>query len=229
MRVVLYFINFNDLYYLPFIKKHYSFCERIVMYDHYSTDDSVNLALALGMEVRTFGVEGQLNDQHYLDVKNHCWKECRGTGIDYVIVCDADEFITIPAKKLSCSAPRVIGFNMISDSYPVVNIKEINTGAYSENYSKQAIFSPDKIEEINYVHGCHRNNMTGEITTDNTCKLYHYRQIGGVTRWLDRHALYRQRLSAFNIKYKMGDHYNHPDHAKIEEWSYLQSQAVKLW
>ena len=61
---------------LPFLKIHYgSFCNKIVMYDNYSTDGSVNFAKKLGFEVRTFGKKGELNDQYYLDVKNNCWKE----------------------------------------------------------------------------------------------------------------------------------------------------------
>lgn len=199
------------------------------MYDNYSTDNSVELATSLGIEVRTFGVKGVLDDQHYLDVKNNVWKEQRGKGVDYVIVVDADEFITIPFK-LTCTTPKVIGFNMISDKLPTDDIEqEINTGEFSESYSKQAIFNPDAITEINYRHGCHQNGMVGNITNEDTCKLYHYRQIGGVRRMLDRHAEYRIRMSAFNRKHGMGVHYLHTDEEKIKEWNILQSNAKELW
>lgn len=199
------------------------------MYDNYSDDDSVKIAESLGFEIRTFGQRGQLNDQHYLDVKNHCWKECRDQGIDYVIVCDADEFITLP-EKLTASVPACIGYNMISDILPVKNIEdEISTGDYSEDYSKQAIFSPDRIEEINYVHGCHKNWKKGEISEHDVIKLYHYRMIGGVSRMIERHSEYRKRMSAFNKQHNMAFHYNHSDNAKIDEWNYLQSKAKELW
>jgi hypothetical protein len=112
MKIHLYFINFNDSYYLPFIAKHYAFCEKIIMFDNYSTDHSVTLANKLGFEVRSFGKPGELNDQHYLDVKNNCWKESRGKA-DYVIVCDADEFIWGDYTKLTCSLPKSEGYNMI--------------------------------------------------------------------------------------------------------------------
>lgn len=230
MRIVLYFINWNDSFYLPFIKEHYGkFCERIVMCDNYSTDGSVELAIKLGFEVRNFGYSGQLNDQSYLDVKDHVWKECRGKGIDYVIVCDADEFL-MPPINLTCSIPHVIGYNMVSDELPERNImKEIRTGSYSEQYSKEVIFSPDKITEIRYGHGCHINHKEGEITQHNTCYLYHYRMIGGVDRLIERHAVYRKRLSAFNLKFQMGSHYLHEDNAKRDEWEHLQSLAIELW
>lgn len=228
-QITLYFLNWDDSFYLPFIAKHYKkFCQRIVMYDNHSTDGSQELAKWLGFEVRTFGVD-HLDDQQYMDVKNNCWKECREGALktDYVIVCDADEFVFI--DKLQGTAPVVVGFNMISDDLPVDDITEINTGAYSVNYSKQAIFDPCQIEEINYIHGAHRNRISGHITTIGHCRLHHFRQIGGLQRILDRHALYRTRMSAFNLKHGMGIHYLYTDQEKEKEWNQLQSEAVKLW
>ena len=236
MKITLYFINWNDAFYLPFIKKHYGqFCQRIVMYDNYSTDESRFLASFLGFQVREFGIPGKLDDHEYVKVKNNCWKEERRKGIDYVIVCDADEFVVIP-EKLTASAPVVEGFNMISEDLPKEDIFEITTGAPSVNYSKQAIFNPDRISEINFVHGCHRNNKVGDITTEEPgCKLFHFRQIGGVDRQIERHSEYRKRLSAFNLRYKMGSHYGRPEwtseeiasfnHSKVLEWNQLKSES----
>jgi len=236
MRIVLYFINFNDSFYLPFIKKWYGeFCEKIIMYDNYSSDQSLKIANDLGFEVRFFGRRGMLNDQHYLDVKNHCWKEQRDKGIDYVIVCDADEFVTKP-KRFSI-IPKVTGYNMISDNLPVENIQEINIGEYSLSYSKQAIFSPDSVEEINYVHGCHKNHLKIKDSENNVfnfanrveCQLYHFRQIGGVQRMIERHREYRRRMSEFNKTHKMGYHYMSSDEEKIKEFELLKASAEKLW
>lgn len=231
MRIHCYFINYNDIFYLPFFHKHYSsFCEKITMYDQFSNDGSRELAAELGIEVRDFGRRGQLNDQWYLDVKNQCWKECRNKGIDYVIVVDIDEFLKLPAA-LTGSFPRVIGYNMISEQLPVHDIFEINTGEISESYSKQAIFNPDQITEINYVHGCHKHNAVGNFVTGPglTCRLYHMRMIGGVERLIERHEMYLRRLSSFNRQHKMGFHYEHPPHAKREEWTFLTSKAQQLW
>lgn len=206
------------------------------MYDNHSTDGSQRLAEGLGMEVRTFGRRGELNDQHYLEVKNHCWKEERGKS-NYVIVCDADEFLLIPnnynlmygSKELKASSPTMKGYNMISDRLPYKNIMEIKTGSEDVNYAKQIIFDPNRIEEINFVHGCHRNHKKGEITTEDSLALLHYRMIGGIERILKRHHEYRDRMSKFNLKHNMGHHYLHEDDQKRTEWDYLKSKAVELW
>lgn len=230
MRITLYIINWNDSFYLPFLAKHYSaFCQRMVCYDNISDDGSQELAKSLGFEVRTFGFTNHLDDEGYLQIKNHCWKECRTTDLqaDYVIICDADEFI-LP-DNLVGTCPRVFGYNMISESLPVNDIFEIKTGAPSESYSKQAIFSPNHVEEINFVHGCHQNRKTGLITDSGNCRLLHYRQIGGLQRMIDRHKIYRGRMSNFNLKHGMGIHYLHTDEEKRIEWESLQSNARELW
>lgn len=228
MKIVCYFINFNDSYYIPLLAKHYGrFCEKIIMYDNYSTDNSVQVAKDLGIEVREFGLKGVLNDQHYLDIKNHCWKEQRDKGVDFVIVCDADEFV-FPDDARG-TAPVVTGYNMISDLLPEKDIMEVKTGSYSESYSKQAIFNPDQVWEINYVHGCHKNYIKGNLKKEGKCRLLHYRQIGGIERLLDRHAAYRKRMSSFNRKHGMGIHYLHDDEAKRKEWDLLMQNATELW
>lgn len=240
MRITLFFINWEDSFYFPFIEHHYGqFCDRIVMYDNYSKDNSLDLAKKLGFEVKRFGYSDHLNDQNYLDVKNHCWKEERGKS-DYVIVCDADEFI-MPMNKITGNFPRMMGYNMISNHLPTTeSIFDIRTGAIDNSYAKQAIFDPNAVQEIAFVHGCHKNNAV-VINEDNSgvCSLYHFRQIGGVDRMLNRHALYRKRLSKFNLKNNMGHHYGRPDwttdqiesfnNTKRQEWDILLRNARNLW
>jgi hypothetical protein len=227
MRIVVYFINYNDSFYIPFFHKHYSkFCEKIIMYDNHSTDDSIAIAVSLGIEVRMFGQMGQLNDQHYLDVKNHCWKEQRGYA-DYVIVCDADEFVCI--DDLRGTLPVMKGYDMISDSLPVNDITEINTGEPSDNYSKQSIFDPNHITEINFIHGCHKNWRQGHITSEGSCRLLHYRCIGGFERLFERHIMYRERMSTFNLQHNMGHHYLQARATKQLEWDLKQRNKQILW
>lgn len=236
MKVALYFINWNDSFYFPFLNAHYgAFCDKIVMYDNQSDDQSHKIAGEFGWEVREFG-NGELNDYHYLEVKNHCWKECRSKGYDYVIVCDADEFI-VPPKDTTHPFPNVTGYNMISETLPVSNIFEINTGEISKHFSKQAIFNPDKVLEINYLGGCHTNKaIVKQIHKFKTyslpqhqAQLYHFRNIGGIDRKLARHKEYIKRFSAYNYAKGSGAEYLIADEKKCEDWNQCMQKAEVLF
>jgi hypothetical protein len=207
--------------------------------DNYSTDNSEELAKELGFEFRRFGIEGVLSDEEYLKVKNNVWKECRGQGIDYVIVGDADEFLWIPDKELlpernfyskqrMGTAPIVVGYDMTSETLPKNVITEINTGFFFSQYSKQAIFNPDKIEEINYKAGCHQNEMKGEITRNifSPCVLLHYRCIGGVQRLIDRQNEYLVRMTNNGSN---GAHYRLSEAEKRREWVERMGKAIMLF
>lgn len=194
------------------------------MWDNYSGDDSVKIAKSLGMEVRTFGAMGQLNDQHYLDVKNNAWKEDK--DFDYVIVCDADEFLKGDVLSLTSSLPKVKGYNMVSDS---LDLQMIKTGYPDDNYSKRIIFDPKRINEINYVHGAHVCRPYGSVSEHDQLSLYHYRCIGGFDRLYDRHLLYQNRMSKFNRRHNMGHHYLVDKATKLNEWNAMKSMAYELY
>jgi glycosyltransferase involved in cell wall biosynthesis len=220
----MYFINWNDRFYLHYIAQHYGkFCSKIVMYDNHSTDGSQSIAKSFGFEVRTFGNVGELNDQHYLDVKNHCWKEERGKS-DYVIVCDADEFLSDPSGLELGSLPLVKGFDMFSNELPKDSIFDIKTGFESESYSKQIIFSP-LVREINYVHGCHLNHAQQD-STPSPLKMYHYRGIGGFERLMKRHEQYIARMSQFNKIHRMGYQYLFDREQKERDYNACLSKST---
>lgn len=197
------------------------------MYDNFSSDNSVDICKLLGIEVRTFGKQGELNDLHYLEVKNNCWKEQKNTGVDYVIVVDADEFLF--PDVLKGTAPVVNGYDMCSEDLPIDSIEEINTGVNSINYSKQCIFDPTNISEINYNFGCHSNNIKGLVTRKGRCRLLHFRNIGGIDRLLQRHEEYKNRMSLLNKANRLGVHYTYTNEKKIMEWNTLKDNSKKLW
>jgi len=233
MSSTLYFINWNDSFYLPFIKKHYGkFCQQIILFDNHSTDNSVELANELGFEVFSFGKPGVLSDSDYLEVKNNCWK---GAQTDWVIVCDADEFVYFPKglffhkitdlQWLACMASldytilEPEGYHIYSNNLPEKDILEINTGLPDTKYNKPIMFNPKKIKEINFVPGSHRAQPLGEVKTYLSFpKLLHYRFIGGPQRLIDRHAEYRLRLCAENLEKRWGTQYLISDDKRKTEW-----------
>ena len=214
--------------------KHYLKLGRVILYDNFSDDRTREIAESLGAEVRMFGVAGQLDDQAYIDVKNHCWKHSQA---DYVIVVDEDEILYHPHLDLflanaldnGCTILRPQGFNIHSDEMPVSDWLEIKRGENNENYSKSCVFRPLHIKEIGYRWGCHACRPMGNIVYGPAgLHLLHYRDVGGVDRLIERHRLYQGRLSEFNKKFNLGHHYSETEADKRKQWKDFSERSVIL-
>lgn len=220
MRIHAYCIGWNIQDTIRFTIQHYkAFCERVVFYDNYSTDDTVKIALECGAEIRYFGEPGVLNDQHYLDVKNHCWKESLA---DWVIVCDDDEIITSPSWGVEeGTIAKCQGYEMYDFGMPTRGFWEMQMGIPNGNYNKVSVWKPKEIKEINYVFGCHVAKPEGNIQwSPLTFKMLHYRSIGGPERIINRHAAYRtKKISEVNLRWGLGSHYwNQTDEERRKHW-----------
>lgn len=225
MKVEFHFINWNDSFYIPFIAEHYGkFCSKIKMFDNHSTDDSVKLAKYYGFEVESFGTN-QLNDQHYLDIKQHSYKK---SDADYVIIGDADEFVY--PVSLTGNFPKVQGYNLMSNEPMKESIDELKFGYPDELYSKRCIVKPSEITELTYQHGCHNAwAKAKKLDESGFAYLKHARCIFGVEALIERHLQYKSRMSHFNLKFKMGFHYLHEADAKRKEWEINWNKSKVLW
>lgn len=210
MFVEAYILAFNEAETIHLTVRHYKqFCDRIVIYDNFSTDNTREICEGLGCEIRPFGIAGVLDDKEYLKVKNHAWK---GSKADWVIVCDADEIFIPPSVwNTDVTIYKTFGWNVFSNNVPRENWSEITTGIHDPKYSKLVCFNPNQITDINYVYGCHEANPKGNVSYSNgVFPLLHYKHIGGANRVADRHALYAGRLSDFNKRWKCGYQYSEP-------------------
>jgi glycosyltransferase involved in cell wall biosynthesis len=235
-----FILCWNEAETLHMTIKHYQkFCSSIVIYDNHSTDNSREIARAMGCKVKTFGTPGVLSDQDYRDLKNNCWKKTwpGKDHRDWVIVCDADEILDINpltltrAKLQGKTIIKTSGWDVFSYLMPEESFMEIKTGILSENYSKSVMFDPAKISEINYRFGGHNASPKGIIQyTDEATTLFHYRNIGGPERLVKRHELYRARLSDHNKQLGLGCHYLYSDEQRIKEWEehYKNSREYSL-
>ena len=220
MNIEAYIIAYNEAETIGLTIKHYKqFCSRIVIFDNFSTDDTREIALSMGCDVRLFGVKGVLSDKEYLKVKNHCWKQSRA---DWVIVCDADEILWHPditsVLLEDCTIMTTYGWNVYSEDVPRESWLEITKGYHDGNYSKSVIFKPT-LKEINYHYGCHSNNPKGDIRfSKEVLTLFHYRNVGGYERLSNRHAMYRERLSDHNKEIGLGVHYTFKESQRKLEW-----------
>lgn len=223
-NIELYMIAFNEGEILPFVLDYYStFCSKITVYDNFSTDNTREIAEKYG-EVKLFGRAGVLDDQAYLEVKNHCWK---GSNADWVIVCDTDEVLYHPrlTENLAGHPAATIfntqGWAVVSEKMPEKSLLEITDGYRDNNYSKNIIFSP-KLREIDYVYGCHVSRPKGNVSFGSFKPVVlHYRFIGGVDRLIRKHAVYRERKanSPINMKWNLGHHYDVSDDQRRKEWA----------
>lgn len=235
MKVHSHIIAFNEAETIHLTIKHYQqFCNKIFIYDNFSTDTTREICESMGCEVKLFGRQGVLDDKEYLKIKNHCWK---GSEADWVIVCDADEIlemrwvhnVTLTPEKIidrgfhlhdtykSSTIFKTQGFNIFSNDIPKESWREITTGIEDNKYSKLCIFNPKAIKEINYVYGCHEANPVGDVRySEEILTLFHYKHVGGAERIADRHALYASRLSDWNKRYKCGYQYQEPREQTIK-------------
>lgn len=236
MIIEAYILTWNESDIIGLVIKHYQkFCDKVIILDNHSSDNTCQIAESMGCEVRKFGTQF-FDDAENMKIKNNCWK---GSQADWVIVCDADEVLQKYWVLLDYGCPfentwyalkratedrktiiKTYGWQIMSDSMPKDDLLEITNGYHFSNYSKNIIFSPKHIQEINYNPGAHKCNPIGNVVwSDEMLYVLHYKHIGGVKRTIDRYKAYKKRLSSNNIKNGWGSHYNRSIPSLREEWN----------
>lgn len=232
--ITIYLIAFNEEKLLPytvaFYRKRFQDC-RIVVYDNFSTDNTVVIALRLNCEVQYFYTRGELSDQAFVNVKNECWKTAT---TPWVIVCDCDEWLDIwPVDLiiaqtagdtiLRTSCTQMIGFGRYFNPATV-----IHGYTYPEDY-KFICFNREAIQAIHYDYGCHTALPWGGVSiSDRRYPIYHYKWIT-LQYVIDRHRSFGKRLSAQNRKLKLSFHYLFSERKIRREYEFLCKKAVKIF
>jgi len=190
MIVWLYSVMHNEERILPHFLAYYSgFCDRMIIYDHDSTDATAEIVKAHKLaELRQYTESpGMMDEVKFVDFANGAWKEARGLA-DWIIWVDADEFIYHPCLReylqaclfAGATMPGVQGYTMIADCFPDDCMPySVTSGVPDDTYSKQAVFSPE-IDEISYLPGKHVCSPQGRIVIPYkaSIKLLHYRYFG---------------------------------------------------
>jgi len=215
---------------IAFSIRHYQrFCNKITIFDNFSTDKTREIAEEMGCEVKLFGQSGVLDDSEYKLWKNNAWKK---STADWVIVVDDDEilynedlkFILRQATMFGATIFKPQGISIHSDRMPKSDWLEIMRGFKDNNYSKLCIFNPQAIQEIGYEYGCHthmKDCPKGKVIYGlEQLYLLHYRSVGGVDRLLKRWADYepRRQKSAINMRWDLGKQYAQKESAIRKEW-----------
>ena len=221
MKIHSHILAWNEEKILPYTLDYYStFCEKIFIYDNMSDDNSDEIYKRYPkVEVIKWDSNNEINEINYIKLKTQSYKDrSRNQNVDWVIVCDCDEFLYHPNlielleeyKNKGITVPKVCGHDMVSEIFPEYDgkllVDKVKVG--SERYQpmcKNIIFNPDL--DVNYGIGAHSFNCPNAVFSDEEdLKLLHYKFLGKdyvKKLYIDR----AKRLSSFNKENKFGEHY----------------------
>jgi hypothetical protein len=221
MKIHSHILAWNEEKILPYTLDYYStFCEKIFIYDNMSDDNSDEIYKRYPkVEVIKWDSNNEINEINYIKLKTESYKErSRNQNVDWVIVCDCDEFLYHPNlidvlvdyKNKGITVPKVCGHDMVSEIFPEYDEKllvdKVKVG--SQRYQpmcKNIIFNPNL--DVNYGIGAHSFDCVNAVFSETEeLKLLHYKFLGKdyvKKLYIDR----AKRLSSFNKQNKFGEHY----------------------
>jgi hypothetical protein len=193
MKINLLAVCWNEEDIIPYFLRHYTqFCNKIVVFDNESTDNSVKLLKECSLvEVRSFATEGCYVEETLTEIRNTGWKDDR--ECDWQIVVDMDEFVYHPnllnilnnAKQYNVITTE--GYQMYGNNFIDANTfagqiyDQIKTGVRFDWYGKSVIFNPQEVKDINFRRGSHKAapgpNAKDDIRSLGI-KLLHYKFLG---------------------------------------------------
>lgn len=220
MKIHAHILAFNEEKILPFTLDYYSrLCDKIFIYDNMSDDSSDSIYERYDkVVVNKWDSNNEINELNYVNIKSNAYKESRKFGVDWVIVCDCDEFLYHPKlidklkyyKDNGITVPRVNGHDMVSETFPIYDggliTEKVKMG--SEVYPpfcKNIVFDPKL--DVNFGIGAHSFNAPNAVFSKSPeLKLLHYKFLG--KEYVERIYKSRaERLSQFNKTNKFGEHY----------------------
>jgi glycosyltransferase involved in cell wall biosynthesis len=183
----------------------------VIIYDNYSTDNSVDICLNSGADVIQYDSGGELRDDIYIQIKNAVWKH---SAADWVIVVDCDEFVYHPdlvsvLENSDYTAFEPRWYEMFSQEFPATDgqiYDEVNMGY--EAWPKLNLWRPSEVTEINYEIGCHLCQPKGNVKlnyVESDIKTLHMRHLGK-QYIIDRNGTYAKRMSEKNRENQWGWH-----------------------
>lgn len=222
MKIHTYIIAYNEEKIIPFTLDYYSqFSDKIFVFDNYSTDNSDKIYSRYPkVEVVKWNSNSEINEMFYMNIKSNEYKtRSRNQGVDWVFMCDADEFIyhkdlvnkLKEYKDVGVNVIRTSGHEMASETFPVYNGKLlpeiVKVGSRKmPNLSKSIAFTPEM--DMNFGVGAHTFSANGTVLSEtDEIKILHYKLLGRdylIQNYKER----EMRLSEFNKSRRWGGHYS---------------------
>lgn len=240
MKIHAHILAWNEEKILPFTLDYYSeICTKIYIYDNMSTDTSDKIYKKYPkVSVIKWNSNDQIHEMNYLNIKNQAYKKySRNKNVDWVIVCDCDEFLYHPdlinklkeLKNLGIDVPGIDGRDMVSEEFPIYDGSKITEIVQSgsktyEPMCKKIIFNPNI--DMSFGLGAHSSTCTNCKTSNNyDLMLLHYKFLG-LDYVKDRYRTLNSRLSEWNKKVGAGSHYT--DRNAISYHEELMTNKVKI-
>lgn len=236
MKIHAYIIAYNEEKLLPFTLDYYStFCEKIFVYDNFSTDSSDEIYKKYNNVIVTkFESENSQNEIIQKNIKSEEYRKySRNSDVDWVITIDCDEFVyhnnlidkLKEYKKMGITVIKTIGHEMASQTFPkydgnlLVNKVKVGSGKMPM-LSKSIIFDPN----INMVFGPGAHTFTSNNTVlspDDEIKVLHYKCLG--KEYITN--IYKARFERLSESSKLNSWNTH--YSKINEFLSLMDNILK--
>ena len=241
MFVTTIIFAWNEERMLPYqLRNAQKYSDRIVLFDDGSTDSTVAIARAAGVDVfdYTHLSGGQLSNQALIDLKNSAYKTMPG---DWFFIHDMDElpYFRFDMRKqlqkyteLGVTLPLVEGFNIAIDheAEPVQPDDDLvikhRFGFAAPQYCKRVVVH--KSCNVNYKHGAHKcAPVNGVASTTAPIKLLHYPCAFGPEFRIERCRLQALRRSAQDRSMGWGSHYECASREQVS--TYKQDLVNRQW
>lgn len=246
-NIVWYVLCWNEMPILPFMIDYWKqIARKVIIYDNNSNDGTLEYLKAFDwIEVRPYpqSTNDTLNDRINYEIKNECWKEQKGKGVDFVLVTDLDEILWANnlASKLQFfkdnefSVIQPQAYDFVSKEFPVHDgtllHEQIRTCYRFPWWDKCILFAPDLVNEIGYTEGAHacKPQTITPTWSSYDAYLFHFKYLSLEYLIMKRYAT-RSRISRENIENKWGTEYTYNKEQIIEQfyerWTYAQKNDI---
>ena len=231
--ISIFVVTYNEERVLPYFVKWYR--ERfpgciICVCDNESTDGTLAIAKDKGCVVHIFRTNKTFDDTWNIHIKNTIW---RGASTDWVLCCDADEFLDIHEEALKreqssrTTVVRSVGYDMVNmvDGF---DYESVFKGVRNDNYDKALLFDRRCVTSIDYEYGAHRAHPKGEIRYNVAAYLLHHYRYMDVEYAVARTKELGARLSNNNRVMGLGLHYLDTEEMVREKFAQMRAEARLL-